>query len=354
MGKKQIIWMLIFFSCLFLFLFSNNGFSTEPFTKIWVNALYQPVRYGGEAYETGYDNFYCTPNGFSVGVYHLLPRYKHISLTIIHSGGTVDAGSYERPRESRAWSTFIAHGGAWGYVKVKAVVRPDSSSRSLPTLTLYSNTLYIDAKRPTLKSFHFRNVNTSPEGGPNSFRSPVVAVFGEVKDDVPWDKFTYHVAIDGNYPGHTSYISTFRITLREGRHDYSANVIDGRRRAFGWIRGKIIIDNTQPSVSFNKPVQNQKVLSGALLKVEIIVGDMLSGLRSVRIYLDSTTNKPVKSFRGPWATGFGKKETCTVRLIKTGQRKIYAVAQDRAGNRKVIYKTVQVKRKGKFKRTMQQ
>lgn len=348
MNCKTLVCVVLGF--LFVVIFNQSGFAEEPYARIYVQPLYEPGRYGGDAYASGYEGYYCMPPGFQVGLYFLNPRHESISLTVIHSGGSFNAGSYTRPLTASAWHKYISRNGARGSVKVIAVVRPDSSHPEVPTLRLESNTLFFDLQAPRLKSFEFRNIRGRPKGSGSSFRSPVVAVFKGVRDDVPWNKFTYKVMIDGEDPAHISYTNSLRISIPEGRHDYGYNVIDGCNRAYGWKWGKIIIDNTPPSLSMSKPAADQKVFSGSWVTIETTVADMLSGVRSVKIYVDSTRNKSAGSMKGPWMVGFGKKETCKIKLMNPGKRRIYAVALDRAGNQKRVSRQVQVIRRGMVKK----
>jgi V8-like Glu-specific endopeptidase len=141
-------------------------------------------------------------------------------------------------------------------------------------------------------------------------------------------------------------------TLAEGRYSAVVKLRDGcgnystpRTINFG-------IDDTDPTVSITKPSSYASVNRFQKLTVEVIAGDMMSGLSKVEIWYDHapdddefTVERKLCTMPGPWMTGpFANKGSCTFTVdFPTGFRKIVAVATDRAGNQKTYTRTIFVR-----------
>ena len=319
--------------------------STTSFAELQVavyTPLYEPQRYNPAF--TGYTNIFCTPPLLSVWLSFVYPCLAEVELWMENRGSRSNVGPVLRT--DRYIKGVDAH-GIYGKVKLRAqhggpgVAVTTTPYCEVPAAEQAETEIYVDGQSPTCPGFKFINTKTKPPAADGYVQSPAVAHFDNVTDDVPWDKFQYRVIIDHGDP-QISFNNNFQITLSEGRHGYMANVTDGCNRSCTFNTGDVVVDNTPPTISINKPLENQIFTSTASIDVEIFFGDTLSPIRSVDLYVDRISGAPYAKFRGPWLIGLGNKDSVAINIREGGSHKLYLAVEDMAGNKTQISRVIQV------------
>lgn len=325
--------------------------STPTFAELQVSVympLYEPQRYN--PLFTGYTNIFCSPPTLSVGLTFVHPCLAEVELWMENQGTWTNVGPVLR---TAMYRKAVDATGIYGKVKLRA---QHGGPGSAVTVTPYCSAppaeqaeteIYVDRQRPACSGFKFINAKTKSPGSGINMQSPVVAHFEKVTDDVPWDKYEYQVRMDNPDTGerHQALNNNFQVELPEGRHTYFWNVTDGCDRSIGWNRGEVIVDNTPPTLYINKPLQNEKFFSSSSIEVEVFIGDVLSGLRSVDLFVDRVDGTPNAQFRGPWRIGdFLNKDSVSTNIREPGKHKLYVVAEDKAGNKTQISRDVEIQR----------
>ena len=304
-----------------------------------------------------FDNikFLCSPRSIRVRVsFHPSENcLTQVHIWAENNGRWFDLGDIIRPADTLMFqNTFdVFNLNLSGKVTLRAsydaraaTVRPDCP---LPPPNHAETEVYFNNARsgyPTFAEFKFINTKMKPPAADGYVQSPAVAHFESVSDDVPWDrvnKMVHQVAILG---GETqrSFNNNFQMLLPEGRHRYYANVIDGCGIACEMRTGEIIVDNTPPTLSINKPSENQLFASTDSIDVEILFGDTISPIRSLDLFVDRVGGTPYKKFTGPQVIGLGNRDIVNINIIEGGSHRLYVVAEDMAGNKTQAARVIQI------------
>jgi V8-like Glu-specific endopeptidase len=146
--------------------------------------------------------------------------------------------------------------------------------------------------------------------------------------------------------------------LAEGRHSAVVKLLDGCGNLSAPRTINFGIDDTDPTVSITSPANNAAVNRLQKLTVQVVAGDLTSGISKVEIWYDHapdddefTVERKLCTMGGPWMTGpFANTASCQFLVdFSPGFRKIVAVATDRAGNQKTYTRTIFVKFGGMVK-----
>jgi hypothetical protein len=184
--------------------------------------------------------------------------------------------------------------------------------------------------------------------------APRILRVNGIESDGRWldSEYTTYVEIGSDMPLRYGGLRA-SVHLPDGTYAADVHVEDGCGLSSATHSISFGVDSTAPYLVFNSPAEGATIRRDRKFTVNVAVGDLLSGIGSLKIFLDAPNDGPpdlgpqgrllCRFPRELYTIGFVEKKSCLVSAdFSRGRHTLYAVAKDRAGNETVTSRTIVV------------